>query len=156
MSAAASTEKWQFWVDRGGTFADIVAKHPEGRLLTHKLLSENPEHYADAAVQGIRDLLGLAPGEALLDPEVVAVHSGGSQPIDHVPVYSAGAWRRLPLYDRDGLQAGQRLDGPAIITEATGTVVAAGVRSNNPTLKTLLPHSTELSGELYPSFESRS
>ena len=50
---------WQFWVDRGGTFTDIVAKTPEGKLRTHKLLSENPEVYADAAVHGIRELLGL-------------------------------------------------------------------------------------------------
>ena len=51
---------WQFWIDRGGTFTDIVARRPDGALVTHKLLSENPERYADAAVQGIRDLLGLA------------------------------------------------------------------------------------------------
>ena len=49
---------WQFWVDRGGTFTDIVAKKPDGTLVTHKLLSENPERYQDAAVQGVRDLLG--------------------------------------------------------------------------------------------------
>ncbi len=51
---------WQFWVDRGGTFTDIVAKSPSGDLRTHKLLSENPEVYKDAAVHGIRDVLGLA------------------------------------------------------------------------------------------------
>jgi 5-oxoprolinase (ATP-hydrolysing) len=49
---------WQFWVDRGGTFTDIVARRPDGRLVTRKLLSENPTRYADAAVAGIRDLLG--------------------------------------------------------------------------------------------------
>ncbi|MGW6061225.1 hydantoinase B/oxoprolinase family protein [Streptomyces sp. NPDC055189] len=53
---------WQFWVDRGGTFTDIVARRPDGRLLTHKLLSDNPSRYADAAVAGIRELLGEAPG----------------------------------------------------------------------------------------------
>ncbi|MEU5997695.1 hydantoinase B/oxoprolinase family protein [Streptomyces sp. NPDC047197] len=53
---------WQFWVDRGGTFTDIVARRPDGRLLTHKLLSDNPARYADAAVAGIRELLGAAPG----------------------------------------------------------------------------------------------
>ncbi|MFI6487057.1 hydantoinase B/oxoprolinase family protein [Streptomyces sp. NPDC050564] len=47
---------WQFWVDRGGTFTDIVARRPDGRLLTHKLLSENPARYADAAVAGVREL----------------------------------------------------------------------------------------------------
>ncbi|HTS21538.1 MAG TPA: hydantoinase/oxoprolinase N-terminal domain-containing protein, partial [Casimicrobiaceae bacterium] len=53
--------RWQFWIDRGGTFTDIVARRPDGTLTTHKLLSENPEHYRDAAVAGIRALLGLAP-----------------------------------------------------------------------------------------------
>ena len=56
---------WQFWVDRGGTFTDIVAKSPDGQLISHKLLSENPGRYKDAAVQGIRDVLGLAPGAAI-------------------------------------------------------------------------------------------
>ena len=54
---------WQVWIDRGGTFTDLVARRPDGRLVTHKLLSENPERYRDAALQGIRDLLGL-PGDA--------------------------------------------------------------------------------------------
>ncbi|WP_029910690.1 hydantoinase B/oxoprolinase family protein [Pelobacter seleniigenes] len=52
-------KKWQIWIDRGGTFTDIVAKRPDGELVTHKLLSENPEQYPDAAVYGIRQLLGL-------------------------------------------------------------------------------------------------
>jgi hypothetical protein len=54
--------RWQFWIDRGGTFTDIVAKRPDGRLVTHKLLSDNPEQYRDAAIAGIRRLLGVAPG----------------------------------------------------------------------------------------------
>ncbi|HSV36662.1 MAG TPA: hydantoinase/oxoprolinase family protein, partial [Ramlibacter sp.] len=62
--------RWQFWIDRGGTFTDIVAKRPDGTLLTHKLLSENPEQYRDAAVAGIRHLLGLRAGE-VVTPEVV-------------------------------------------------------------------------------------
>ncbi|MET8584400.1 hydantoinase B/oxoprolinase family protein [Streptomyces collinus] len=49
---------WQFWVDRGGTFTDIVARRPDGSLRTHKLLSDNPARYADAAVAGVRELLG--------------------------------------------------------------------------------------------------
>ena len=57
---------WQFWIDRGGTFTDVVAKRPDGSLLTHKLLSENPERYRDAAMQGIRDLLGLGPVRNLM------------------------------------------------------------------------------------------
>lgn len=57
--------KWQIWIDRGGTFTDIVAKRPDGKLVTHKLLSENPERYKDAAVHGIRELLGLAADETI-------------------------------------------------------------------------------------------
>ena len=56
---------WQFWIDRGGTFTDIVARSPEGATQTLKLLSENPEQYQDAAVQGVRQVLGLPPGEAV-------------------------------------------------------------------------------------------
>ncbi|MGW2487469.1 hydantoinase B/oxoprolinase family protein [Streptomyces sp. NPDC001606] len=52
---------WQFWVDRGGTFTDVVARRPDGRLLTHKLLSDNPARYADAAVAGVRALLDGSP-----------------------------------------------------------------------------------------------
>ena len=55
-------KKWQFWIDRGGTFTDIVAQKPDGNIITHKLLSVNPERYSDAATQGIRDLLGLLEG----------------------------------------------------------------------------------------------
>ena len=60
--SVASDQQWQFWVDRGGTFTDVVARLPSGEIRTHKLLSENPEHYPDAAVEGIRVLLGLASG----------------------------------------------------------------------------------------------
>ena len=67
MSASPPQARWQFWIDRGGTFTDIVARRPDGRLITHKLLSDNPEHYRDAAVAGIRRLLGLAP-DAPVDP----------------------------------------------------------------------------------------
>ena len=56
-------KKWDFWIDRGGTFTDIVGRDPQGGLHPHKLLSENPESYRDAAVQGIRDLLGVKSGE---------------------------------------------------------------------------------------------
>ena len=65
--------QWDFWIDRGGTFTDIVAKAPDGRLLSHKLLSENPERYADAAVQGIHDLIG---SDALPDGAIGAVKMG--------------------------------------------------------------------------------
>ena len=55
---------WQFWIDRGGTFTDVVGRAPDGSIRIHKLLSENPEQYRDAAIQGIRDLLGLDRGRA--------------------------------------------------------------------------------------------
>jgi 5-oxoprolinase (ATP-hydrolysing) len=64
-------QRWQFWIDRGGTFTDIVGKRPDGALVTHKLLSDNPEHYRDAAVAGIRHLLGLQAGQ-LITPDLVA------------------------------------------------------------------------------------
>lgn len=67
---------WDFWIDRGGTFTDIVGRAPDGRLTAHKLLSENPEAYADAAVQGIRDLLGLTSGEPIPAGRVGAVKMG--------------------------------------------------------------------------------
>ncbi|WP_374375146.1 hydantoinase B/oxoprolinase family protein [Tabrizicola sp.] len=67
---------WEFWIDRGGTFTDVVGKAPEGRLVTVKLLSENPERYPDAAVQGIRDCLGLKAGEPIPDGAIAAVKMG--------------------------------------------------------------------------------
>src|SRR5450631_3391168 len=68
--------KWQFWIDRGGTFTDIVARRSDGTLATHKLLSENPERYPDAAVHGIRELLGLAPGAPIAKGTIEAVKMG--------------------------------------------------------------------------------
>jgi len=53
---------WEFWIDRGGTFTDVVGRAPDGRLQTLKLLSENPERYSDAAVEGVRRMLGVATG----------------------------------------------------------------------------------------------
>lgn len=70
------SQSWQFWIDRGGTFTDIVARRSDGLLLTHKLLSENPDRYRDAAVQGIRDLLGLAPDAPLGDANIELVRMG--------------------------------------------------------------------------------
>lgn len=67
---------WQFWVDRGGTFTDIVARRPDGRLLTHKLLSENPARYRDAAVAGIRALLGIPEDVPIPAAQVDTVRMG--------------------------------------------------------------------------------
>jgi len=67
---------WQIWIDRGGTFTDVVARRPDGRLVCHKLLSENPERYRDAAVQGIRDLLGIEPGTTIPPATIEHVKMG--------------------------------------------------------------------------------
>jgi len=69
-------DKWQFWIDRGGTFTDVVGRRPDGSLVTHKLLSDNPEQYRDAAVAGIRHLLGLAAAEPITPQQVECVKMG--------------------------------------------------------------------------------
>ena len=75
-SQTTGQPKWQFWIDRGGTFTDIVARKPDGSLVTHKLLSENPERYADAAIQGIRELLDVPAGEKIPGEKIEAVKMG--------------------------------------------------------------------------------
>src|SRR5512134_1606989 len=70
------TARWEFWVDRGGTFTDVVARSPGGALHTHKLLSDNPEAYPDAALAGIRHLLGVPPGAAIPGDRIDAVKMG--------------------------------------------------------------------------------
>ncbi len=68
--------KWDFWIDRGGTFTDLVARKPDGTLQAHKLLSENPENYKDAAIQGIRDLMGIAKDAKIPADQIAAVKMG--------------------------------------------------------------------------------
>src|SRR5260370_14578895 len=72
----AAAGKWQFWIDRGGTFTDIVALRPDGRIVAHKLLSENPGRYRDAAIAGIRELLGVPPGAPIPGESIEAVEMG--------------------------------------------------------------------------------
>ena len=72
----SSPPRWQFWIDRGGTFTDIVGRAPDASLHTLKLLSENPEQYRDAAVEGIRRLLGLAAGAPITPAQVECVKMG--------------------------------------------------------------------------------
>lgn len=76
MAGNATGSKWDFWVDRGGTFTDIVGRKPDGTLVAHKVLSENPEAYRDAAVQGIRELLGVSTGEPIPSGLIGAVKMG--------------------------------------------------------------------------------
>ena len=72
----ATARRWDFWIDRGGTFTDVIGRDPEGRLQARKVLSENPEAYRDAAVHGIRLLLGLAPGQPVPSGLVGEVRMG--------------------------------------------------------------------------------
>jgi len=68
--------RWEFWIDRGGTFTDIVAKSPAGKLVIHKLLSENPERYTDAPVQGIRDILDIPDSAPIPSAQIAVVKMG--------------------------------------------------------------------------------
>ncbi|MXY18948.1 MAG: 5-oxoprolinase [Synechococcus sp. SB0664_bin_36] len=68
--------QWRFWIDRGGTFTDIVARAPDGSLKTHKLLSDNPRQSLDAPVQGIREVLNLAPGDPIPSQAIAEVRMG--------------------------------------------------------------------------------
>jgi 5-oxoprolinase (ATP-hydrolysing) len=76
MNAQSDSRRWQFWIDRGGTFTDVVARRPDGTVATHKLLSENAERYDDAAIAGIRHFLGLAPGDPIPGAAIEAVKMG--------------------------------------------------------------------------------
>jgi 5-oxoprolinase (ATP-hydrolysing) len=73
---ASGFRQWQFWIDRGGTFTDVVGVRPDGVLVTLKLLSDNPEVYEDAAIEGIRRLLGVGPDEALAATDIGQVKMG--------------------------------------------------------------------------------
>jgi len=67
---------WQFWIDRGGTFTDVLGRTPSGEIKSHKLLSENPEQYPDAAIQGIRDLLGIGQNDPIPSDQIDAIKMG--------------------------------------------------------------------------------
>ena len=89
----STAARWQFWIDRGGTFTDIVARRPDGSLVTHKLLSEDPGHYDDAALAGIRDVLGACTAAA----------GAGAATLQWVPeawleVEGVAPWTELPLW----------------------------------------------------------
>ena len=71
-----SSGRWQFWIDRGGTFTDIVAQRPDGSTCVHKLLSENPDRYEDAPIQGIRELMGVKPGAPMPSANIGIIKMG--------------------------------------------------------------------------------
>jgi len=75
-SEATPDRRWSFWLDRGGTFTDVIARTPDGELRATKLLSENPDHYDDAAVEGIRRMLELGDDEAIPDERIEHVRMG--------------------------------------------------------------------------------
>jgi 5-oxoprolinase (ATP-hydrolysing) len=75
-SEARSDQRWRFWLDRGGTFTDIIARAPDGELRATKLLSENPGQYEDAAIEGIRRMLDLGPDDAIPDARIEHVRMG--------------------------------------------------------------------------------
>ncbi|MEU3795097.1 hydantoinase B/oxoprolinase family protein [Streptomyces fructofermentans] len=155
---------WQFWVDRGGTFTDVVAQRPDGRLLTRKLLSENPGRYADAAVAGIRDILaeaeadpGRAPGAeaepgAQGDPDAQAEREPGSAAQagpdpeqGRAPEAAQEPVRGAPTRDPDGGPVTARATdrhrdrrhGPRVDSVRMGTTVATNAlleRKGEPTL----------------------
>ena len=76
MSERTPPRRWQFWIDRGGTFTDIGARSPDGSLIARKLLSEDPDHYADAAIEGIRRLLEIGRDEPIPAASIQAVKMG--------------------------------------------------------------------------------
>jgi len=131
---------WQFWIDRGGTFTDVVARDPAGRLRTLKLLSENPSRYQDAAIAAIRDFLGLGPGDPV-PPEAIEAVKMGTTVATNALLERKGA-RTLLLINRGsadllriGNQARPRLFDldirlPAMlyerVAEISGRVSAAG------------------------------
>jgi 5-oxoprolinase (ATP-hydrolysing) len=68
--------KWSFWVDRGGTFTDVIGRSPDGQLIAHKLLSENSAAWKDSAIQGIRDILGVAKDVPIPIDEIEEIRMG--------------------------------------------------------------------------------
>ncbi|MFT4198371.1 MAG: hydantoinase B/oxoprolinase family protein [Pseudoxanthomonas sp.] len=115
---------WQFWVDRGGTFTDIVARASDGSLRTAKLLSENPARYRDAAVAGIRQLLGVADGEPLPSKLIERVKMGSTVATNAL-LERKGA-RTLLLIDQGFA------DLPAIGNQARPALFALDIRRAPP------------------------
>ncbi|MFE4105368.1 hydantoinase B/oxoprolinase family protein [Almyronema epifaneia] len=74
--AEHSSDRWQFWIDRGGTFTDVVAQQPDGKIIIHKLLSENPDRYQDAPLQGIREVMGLTAEQPIPAAKIAAIKMG--------------------------------------------------------------------------------
>ena len=112
MDGAQHTDTWDFWIDRGGTFTDVIGRRPDGTLVAHKLLSDNPEAYGDAAVQGIRDLLGVKADEPI-PPGLIGASEDGHHGRDQCAARAQG--RAYPARHHQGFsrRAQDRLPGAA-------------------------------------------
>ncbi|QDQ10347.1 hydantoinase B/oxoprolinase family protein [Streptomyces spectabilis] len=121
---------WQFWVDRGGTFTDIVARRPDGRLLTHKLLSDNPARYADAAVAGIAHLLaeaGAPEASGTQETSGASAHTDAPSRAPHHPAHGVDP-RSAPI---DAVRMGTTVATNALLErkgEPTALVITRGFR----------------------------
>ncbi|MDW4904370.1 hydantoinase B/oxoprolinase family protein [Streptomyces sp. ADMS] len=136
---------WQFWVDRGGTFTDIVARRPDGGLLTHKLLSDNPTRYADAAVAGVRELLGDSrePVEVVRMGTTVATNALLERKGERTLLVVTRGFRdalRIAYQNRPRIFA-RRIDLPGLlherVVEADERIAADGTVLRAPDLDTL-------------------
>ncbi|MFD7277963.1 hydantoinase B/oxoprolinase family protein [Streptomyces sp. NPDC059862] len=136
---------WQFWVDRGGTFTDIVARRPDGRLLTHKLLSDNPARYADAAVAGVRELLAGSqdPVEAVRMGTTVATNALLERKGERTLLVTTRGFRdalRIAYQNRPHIFA-RRIDLPELlherVIEADERLAADGTALRAPDLDAL-------------------
>jgi 5-oxoprolinase (ATP-hydrolysing) len=107
MTQLSTPTRWQFWVDRGGTFTDVIGRRPDGSLVARKLLSENVSHYKDAAIAGIRQILQLKEGEAI-SPDVVEVVKMGTTVATNALLERKGAPTILLITSgfRDALRIG--------------------------------------------------
>ncbi|MEU3891737.1 hydantoinase B/oxoprolinase family protein [Streptomyces sp. NPDC029041] len=136
---------WQFWVDRGGTFTDVVARRPDGRLLTHKLLSDNPARYADAAVEGVRTLLADsgAPVDSVRMGTTVATNALLERTGERTLLLITRGFRdalRIAYQNRPGIFA-RRIDLPELlyqrVVEIDERIAADGTVLRVPDLEAL-------------------
>ena len=101
-----ASSQWQFWIDRGGTFTDIVAQRPDGSKVIHKLLSENADRYPDAPLQGIRELMGI-PSDVPLPADQIAVIKMGTTVATNALLERRGD--RMVLITTQGFRDGLRI-----------------------------------------------